>query len=322
MAAAPRPAIAQSGSTLEDLVQEGIRLRRDGHDEQALEVLRKAEQLQPTSVRVLLHLATAAQAAGHWLEADTYIRRVFQYRDDPYYRRYQNEIASVEELIESRIGRFQAAGSPAGAEVRLNGRVIGTLPMAEPYRVEAGVYQIEVVSGGYYSLQRSERIPGGVLTREIIDLDREHLGATETSATAASVDPDAWWRKRWVGWTLGGIGAASAISAGISFAVREQKASEWNDDSRCVLPGGRTREQTCGGDYGGARLAERIGVASTVSAVLFGSAAVLQLEFLSKNDKPEKAPSPQPDASPAKPSEGASASCGPTWLGVTCVGAF
>lgn len=309
----PTDAVAQDDTTAEDLVQESIRLRREGKDEMALEVLRHAERMQPGSVRILLHMSTAAQAAGHWLEADEYIRRVYERAEDPYFRRYESDIATVRQQIEARIGRLQVLGTPAGAEVRLNGHAVGTLPMAEPYRVEAGVYQLEIVSPGHFTVHRSERIPGGVLTREVVALDPNPV-ATGGGTRGGAARAEDWWREPWVGWTLAGVGAASLLGAGVAFAVREKNAAEWNDDGRCVVPGGGTREQTCGDDYGTARVAERIGIATTVGAVLFGSAAVLQLQFLATGD--EAAPGDEPRAT------GVSASCGATWLGVTCEGAF
>jgi hypothetical protein len=313
VASAPGASLAQETSSLEALIQEGIRLRRDGDDEKALEVFRQAERLQPSSVRVLLHLATAAQAAGHWVEADTYIRRVFEYRDDPYYRRYQSDIAIVEQIIASRVGRFQVVGSPKGAEVRLNGRVVGHVPMAEPERLEAGTYQLEVVSDGHYALRRPQRIPSGALTREVVD-----LGTLRSTASSASIgdrgSPSSeWWAQPWVGWTLAGASAASALTAGIAFVVREQQATEWNDDSRCVRPGGRTREQQCGGDYGDARLAERIGITAGIGAFVFGGAAAVHFLTRTGDEAPERF---------ERASSGLDASCTPGWLGVTCEGKF
>jgi hypothetical protein len=315
IASVPRGALAQETSSLESLIQEGIRLRREGDDEKALEVFRQAERLQPTSVRVLLHLSTAAQAAGHWVEADTYIRRVFEYRDDPYYRRYQSDIAMVEQLIATRVGRFQVVGAPTGAEVRLNGRVVGHVPMDEPQRLEAGNYQLEVVSNGYYSLRRPQRIPGGVLTREVVELGRERSATSATVLPGADSPADAWWSAPWVGWTLAGAGAASAVTAVVAFAVREGQASQWNDDSRCVLPGGRTREQECGGDYGDAKLAERIGITASVGAVVFGGAAVAHFLAARSRDEQNARSATSSDASWA-------ASCSPGFLGISCEGQF
>jgi hypothetical protein len=313
LAGVPSTSAAQETSSLEALIQEGIRLRRDGDDEKALEVFHQAERLQPSSVRVLLHLATAAQAAGHWVEADTYIRRVFEYRDDPYYRRYQSDIAMVEQLIATRVGRFQVVGAPKGAEVRLNGRVVGRLPMEEPERLEAGNYQLEVVSNGHYALRRPQRIPGGVLTREVVELGPERSASSAASVSDAASPSRSWWSQPWVGWSLAGASAASALTAGIAFAVRERQAAEWNDDSRCVRPGGRTREQQCGGDYGDARLAEGIGITAGIGALAFGSAAAVHFLSRSAAETPER----QEGAS-----AGWTASCSPGWLGVACEGRF
>jgi hypothetical protein len=315
---APSDALAQDPPSLESLIQEGIRLRRDGEDEKALEVFREAERLQPSSVRVLLHLATAAQAAGHWVEADTYIRRVFDYRDDPYYRRYESDISMVEQLIASRVGRFQVVGSPPGAEVRLNGRVVGHLPMAEPHRLEAGNYQLEVVSQGHYALRRGQRIPGGVLTREVVDLGPETSSSESALVLGQDSTPPRWWEERWVAWSLAGVGAASALTAGIAFVVREQQASQWNDDGRCVVPGGGTREQQCGSDYGDARLAERIGATATVSALLFGGAAIAHFTLIdSRRGNGSR------DATTSGGEEATlETHCGAGWLGVSCEGTF
>ena len=312
LANAPRAAHAEEPASLEGLIQDGIRLRRDGEDEKALEVFRQAERLQPSSVRVLLHLATAAQAAGHWVEADTYIRRVFDYRDDPYYRRYESDISTVEQLIASRVGRFQVVGSPPGAEVRLNGRVVGHVPMAEAHRLEAGNYQLEVVSQGHYALRRSQRVPGGVLTREVVDLGPETSAADSAMVLGEDQGPPRWWEERWVAWSLAGAGAASALTAGIAFVVREQQASQWNDDGRCVVPGGGTREQQCGSDYGDARMAERIGATAAVGALLFGGAAIAHFTLIGP-----------PGAGRARGAEATlETRCGPGWLGVSCEGTF
>jgi hypothetical protein len=313
LASVPGASHAQEASSLEALIQEGIRLRREGEDEKALDVFRQAERLQPSSVRVLLHLATAAQAAGHWLEADTYIRRVFEYRDDPYYRRYQSDIAMVEQIIASRVGRFQVVGSPKGAEVRLNGRVVGHVPMEQPERLEAGNYQLEVVSEGHYALRRPQRIPASVLTREVVELGPVRSAAASASISDSGSPAGSWWSEPWVGWTLAGAGAASALTAGIAFAVREQQASDWNDDSRCVRPGGRTREQQCGSDYGDARLAERIGITASIGALVFGGAAALQFMARSGDEAPER-----PEAASAEWSP----SCAPGWMSVVCEGRF
>src|SRR5688572_1581701 len=73
----------------ENLLRRGIQLRREGNDEAALAVFLEAEAQSPDSVRVLLHVATAAQAASKWLMADEYLKKAAAHDSDPYYQRYR-----------------------------------------------------------------------------------------------------------------------------------------------------------------------------------------------------------------------------------------
>src|SRR5688500_17052968 len=74
---------AEESPETEALLRRGIGLRRDGADEAALAVFLEAEAQSPNSVRVLLHVATAAQAASKWLMADEYLQKAAQHDDDP-----------------------------------------------------------------------------------------------------------------------------------------------------------------------------------------------------------------------------------------------
>jgi hypothetical protein len=47
--------------------------------------------------------------------------------------------------------------SPAGAEVRLNGRVVGTTPVTVPFR-HYGVYRVELRKAGFETLETEEPV--------------------------------------------------------------------------------------------------------------------------------------------------------------------
>src|SRR5690606_32713081 len=116
-----------------------------------------------------------------WLLADSYMRKVSKLSDDPYYARHADAIEVVRRSIATRVGTFQAQGAPDGASVRLDGELVGTLPMTEPASLEAGAYLMEVHKPGFYRLRRNVTISGGVLTREPVELNqvtiRGDLGA-------------------------------------------------------------------------------------------------------------------------------------------------
>ena len=85
---------AQESAEVEAILKRGIQLRREGQDEAALAVFKEAETLAPNSVRVLLHVATAAQAASKAVPSRKVIKVV-------------RMVASSARIIPQRAGRVR-----------------------------------------------------------------------------------------------------------------------------------------------------------------------------------------------------------------------
>jgi hypothetical protein len=320
------PVFAAEDAVVEALIQRGIQLRRNNSDEEALAVFLEAEKQDPTSVRVLLHVVTAAQAAGKWLLADSYMRKVTALESDPYYQRHADAIDVVRRSIAARVGTFQAQGGPDGASVRLDGQLVGTLPMTAPASIEAGAYLMEVHKPGYYRLRRNVTISGGVLTREPVELNRAvargDLGAGSGTAASASGELGAeadrsWWQSPAVGWTFLGLGVASGVASGISFATREDRVDRWNDD-RCIPRDDqrRTREQSCGQFKDQAETAQTIGVVTAIAGVVFTGVGITQL--VTSGDRSDTVAE---DTASARPGLRVT-DCGAGFLTIACRGSF
>lgn len=317
----------QGEPAIEDLLRQGIALRRSGNDEAALAVFLDLEKRSPESVRLLLHIATAAQATGKWIMAYEYMQKASSHKDDSYYQRHRSAIENVEKTIGQRVGQFRARGAPAGAEVRLNGEVIGTLPMTGVKAVEVGSYVLEVYKPGYYPLRRPVTVGGGGgLTQEAVEL-RERGASLASSVPgqggldAASADtgtstPPTWWRQRWVTWTLAGVGAAAAVTSGVAFAIRQRDAAKWNDDSQCLsaMTPDKPRGEVCAGLQHDIKVAENVAIATGITAVAFGSAALIHWITTSPSSRDRPA-----DATP--PGQ-AHAGCSPGLGSVVCYGSF
>ena len=156
---------------LESAIQAGIELRKGGNDDAALDLFLKLDHDNPGSVRLMLQVTAAAQAAGRWLVAFEYLRKAAVFKSDPYYQRNRAAIRSVEDAVGQHVGQFRAVGEPSGAEVRLSGKRLGTLPLAEPVAVELGSYVLEVSKPGYYSLRRDVTLAAGAtLNQEVVEL--------------------------------------------------------------------------------------------------------------------------------------------------------
>jgi len=316
-------------AVVESLIQRGIQLRRDGQDEQAINVFLDAERQEPRSVRVLLHILTAAQAAGRWLMADAYMQKVSALKDDPYYQRHEDAIEVVRRAIAGRVGTFQVQGSPEGATVRLDGRQIATLPMKLPTSVEAGSYVMEVQSQGYYRLRRNVTITGGVLTREPVELNRvppprEDVAAGAepgggSAASAATPEERSWWASPAVGWSLFGVGVASGVMSGIAFGMREDRAQTWNSESECIPSTGQTREEACGNFKDDAETYQTVGVITAIASVAFvGTGLTLLLTGASDNSNGAL----QSNGSAATGGGLQLTSCGAGLMSIACRGSF
>lgn len=317
-----KAAAGDESPEVEALLRKGIQLRREGQDEAALAVFLEAEAQAPNSVRVLLHVATAAQAASKWLMADEYLHKAMSHEDDPYFVRYKAEIEEVRAATSQRVGHFRALGEPDGAEVILNGQVVGTLPMETPKTLEAGTYVLEVNKPGYYRLRRPVAVPGGVLTRETVQLnERTGNGPDPDPAGAASVpqEPKGWWASSWVTWTLGGVAVAAGATSGVSFYLRQREADHWNDNSRCLDANRATtpRSQICGVVRNHIDTAEQVGIITGVVGVAFAGAALTQ--WIASSGPSSSSVS---EAAQRKERSHGSVQCSPGVLSVMCGGSF
>jgi hypothetical protein len=275
---------ADSGDApeVERLVASAISLRAEGKDREALAVLHRAAQMDPHSLRVKVHLANVYQALGEWLLADDFLRQALAAPQHPYIQRHRQALAEARSVIDDHLGKLEVVGEPTGAEVRLNGRHIGTLPLSEPVPVTVGSYTLEVRMAGHYTVSRPLSISARDHVRESIRLEPrtpdEGLRlspAAGTGATAPGLSaepPD----RRWLTWTLAGLGAAAAATTVGAFIYREEHAERWNDDARCVSPQ-RTRAELCGSERDKVEAGDAWALGAGVATGVFAAAALLNV---------------------------------------------
>jgi tetratricopeptide repeat protein len=285
------------------LVERGIALRRAGNDAEALKLFQQAEQLDPDSTRIQVHLAATHQALGEWEAADGYLSRALAHPDDPYVQRHEATLAAARHTIDGHIGLLELTGGPRGAEVRLNGRLVGTLPIDQTLRVKAGIYTMEARLPGHYPVTRSVALAGGVLVRESIELaplsPRARAFRPEDQASDASTG------RNWLGWTFTGLAVGAGVVTGAAWLTREQHADRWNDDEQCLRPG-LTREQACGNERSAG---ERANTWMLIGATTTGAFAAAALVSYWVNRQDEEAP-------------GTALNCGVGLGQVQCAGRF
>jgi hypothetical protein len=294
-------------------VAEGIELRARGKDTEALRAFQKAAEIDPDSVRVQIHLATVYQALGNWLLADEYLSMALARQNHPYVNRHRQALEDAKRVIDANIGRLEVEGEPAGAEVRLNGRLVGTLPLAAPIRSTIGSFMLEVRHDGHYTSQRPITITGGGLVRESVQLESLPAdagfrgGAGSSDAAAGNITHIDSGGSPWLTWTfVGAAGVAGATTVG-ALIFREVHAGRWNDNTRC-LEVDRTRAEVCGDERDKANTAETVVLVSGALTGAFALGAVLNGLGVFESDAP--------------PSELGLRGCNLGLAGASCFGTF
>jgi hypothetical protein len=289
-AAAQAQSIRAENPDADRFVAEGIQLRAQGKDDEALRAFQRAAAIDPDSVRVQIHLATVYQALGNWLLADEYLSMALARQNHPYVNRHRQTLEDAKRVIDSNIGRLEVDGEPAGAEVRLNGRLVGTLPLAAPIKSTIGSYQLEVRQEGHYSIQRPIVITGGGLVRESVRLEPLPAGSVDRRGSEArGVMPDGIGERQssWLTWTLAGAGGLAGATSIGAIVFREVHAARWNDNSRCLVAN-RTRLEVCGDERDKANAAGTVALVSGVLAGVFVTGAVLSGFGVFDSDAPPR----------------------------------
>lgn len=186
----PRVAAASDpGAEAEQLIRRGIELRKAHEDERALREFQKAYGLTRTP-RAAGQLGLAEQAVGRWEEAEQHVREALDAPNDPWVTKYHQSLVDAMGVIQRHLGRVEIIGEPEGAEVSVNGRAVGRLPLADPIAVSAGEVDIEVRAPGYEAGQRTVNIVAGQYQRVVLRLSKtpQPVAANPEPPAIAQVD--------------------------------------------------------------------------------------------------------------------------------------
>ncbi|HJL16909.1 MAG TPA: tetratricopeptide repeat protein [Sandaracinaceae bacterium LLY-WYZ-13_1] len=162
----PTPARAQSA---EALIEEGLELRRQHRDEQALERFQRAYEIAHAP-RALAQIALAEQALGRYVPAEQHLVSALSVQMDPWIAERRSQLEQALGQIRAQLGTVEIQGGVEGAQVFVNGTARGTLPQASRLRVRAGSAAVEVRMQGYLTVQRQVMVPAGGTARETVQL--------------------------------------------------------------------------------------------------------------------------------------------------------
>jgi hypothetical protein len=173
-----------SAAEVEALIAEGNELRRAGNDGKAFSRFKRAYDLARTP-RTAAQLGLVELQLGYHLDADRHLREALAAAGDFWVAKNRENLQTALAHLASNLGQLVITGGPDGAEVRVNGAVVGTLPLPEPVRVPKGSVVIEVSAGGRVRHQSFD-VPGGRSLSVYLDLGELPAAPTRPRPAASS----------------------------------------------------------------------------------------------------------------------------------------
>jgi tetratricopeptide (TPR) repeat protein len=180
---------------VDQLVKDGLDLRKASESAQALVRFRRAAELEK-SARTLGHLGLVEAELKQWAEAEGHLNASLASVDSEWLRQHRQMLKGELPAVSRHVGDLVIIG-PVGASVAVNGRPVGVLPLMKPVRVSEG--QVVVTGRGERGDLRPRNATvsaGGTASVELVVLkasDRGSTGAAEASEprVGASAETDA-----------------------------------------------------------------------------------------------------------------------------------
>jgi hypothetical protein len=271
----------------EDLIRQGVELRRTAHDAEALEVFRRAYALAP-SARVRAQVGLAEEALSDWVDAEQDIAAAAA-EADPWIARHADALAAALRDVASHLATLEVRANVDGAELWVDGSMRAKLPQAAPLRVVAGSLDVQVRAEGFEPLAEVVVLPAGGELRQTLDLHpvvaipppepapvSAVLPAPAPAPLPIPLPPPASSEPRSpmspLAWAL--LGAAGALVAGgvTANVVGNANAAVYDDDARCLY-GDLTRDQRCGSYRDRAEAASALAIAGYALGAATGVAS-------------------------------------------------
>jgi len=186
--AAPALAQGDNKAAARDHFAKGVAAFDDRRFGEAAEEFETAYRLSPAFV-VLYNIGQVDVVLGRAVEAVDAFDRYLKQGASAIPENRQQEVRQEIEKQLGRIGEIDVRTSPAGAEVRVDGSLLGTTPLAKRTRLTAGKHTVQATLAGYLAQVRDVDV-GGRAEIEI-EMALEPVVANDGAAAPGPASPTA-----------------------------------------------------------------------------------------------------------------------------------
>lgn len=270
-----------------------IKLYEDGDYQLALAEFERVYELVP-DYRVLYNIGQVSMQLGRYARALRTLREYMGRGGDAIPNDRRSGVRADIEVLEARTGTLTLDIQPPGAEVWIDGVLVGQAPLAQAVVVDVGERTVQVRLAGYLGRTQAITLAGGDRREVALKLDPEPVTATTSSSEPTPRDPNRDKPRQpapvreskprtlvWVGW---GTTATLAVGSAVAAVLGASSASNLKDlrDSRTA-----TRESL---DNESDRATARFLVADVLGVAAVATGATTLYFHLSGSGERERAP--------------------------------
>ncbi len=234
---------AENKAAARDLAVDGIKLAQEGKCEEAVGLLKRAENLYHAPT-ILTWIGQCQIQMGKYVEGTESLNRVVRERLEPgapeAYAASQKKAQSLIEQAKPKIGKLTIKVTPEGIEgleVRVDDSLISSALVGAAKPTDPGKHSIIVSAPGYKPQTAEVELSEG--GRESVELTLEADPDAPAAVTPNGQEPAAAAGKQgpnWVGWGTLGAGAALMAGGGVMgiLALGKKKDLNCADDGTCA----------------------------------------------------------------------------------------
>lgn len=246
------PAVVQAQTSPDAQYDEAIALSDKNEHEAAYAKFKEAWE-KGKQPRALAQMALEQAELGRWLSAESDLLAALAAESDAWIASHKGALQENLQKIQAHLGWLEITGEP-GAALLLNGRSVGTLPLAKPARVEVGEFTLEASKDGYYPLSKPVKILPGATSTVAVDMAKRPPPPTPTigpgdatrtftpAAPPADVDTPT---RRTVAYVGLGVAVVATGFGAVALLKRNAAASSYNDDASCPGDGAPNQPSRC-----------------------------------------------------------------------------
>ncbi len=191
-AAGPTSAAGGGTSEAKKRFDKGVELYKNGNYVAALVEFKAAYEAEP-NWKVRYNVGMTLFKLGRFVEAEAELKKCLDEGGDAMEDTKKTEIQATLYEMTEYIGTLQVDCPVSGAQVSVNGDVVGSTPMLAPLRVNVGEYEVVVTAEGYGTWKTVASVPGGknvVIEPVLVPLPSTSEGAGPAgSGTEAKAGP-------------------------------------------------------------------------------------------------------------------------------------